>query len=51
MKTKEKPEEPLPIKHPRAGWETQFALMAENGDDQLFEELLFTDWDDEEWIL
>ncbi|MDO9084699.1 MAG: hypothetical protein Q7U53_00720 [Anaerolineaceae bacterium] len=50
MKTKEKPEEPLPIKHPRAGWEVQFALITENGDDQLSEELLFSDWDDEEWI-
>jgi hypothetical protein len=49
MKTKEKPEKTLPTEHPREGWEDQFALMAENDDDQLFEELLFTDWDDEDW--
>ncbi len=34
---------------PRKGWETQFAGMAEKGDDRLLDEYKPTQWDDEEW--
>lgn len=35
----------------RAGWEAQFAMMAEQGDDQLLDaEMLDNEWDEEwEW--
>lgn len=33
----------------REGWETQFASMAEAGDDHLIEEITPTRWDEEEW--
>jgi antitoxin MazE len=34
---------------PRQGWETQFAAMAEHGDDRLLDEVAPTQWDGEEW--
>lgn len=36
---------------PRVGWEEQFRLMAERQDDTLLdgEELIPTEWDEEEW--
>jgi antitoxin MazE len=36
-------------RHPRQGWDTQFAAMAEHGDDQLLDETLPTSWDEQEW--
>jgi antitoxin MazE len=38
-----------PLHSPREGWEEQFALMAELGDDKLLDEVVSTKWDDEEW--
>ena len=40
-----------PGKHPRAGWEEQFARMAERGDDRLLDEeaLSLTEWDEGDW--
>jgi len=40
-----------PLQHPRDGWEEQFRLMAEHGDDQLLDGdiVSLTTWDDEEW--
>lgn len=35
--------------HPRQGWATRFAAMAENGDDRLLDDNLPTQWDQEEW--
>lgn len=35
--------------HPRAGWDAQFAAMAERGDDQLLDEPTATEWDETEW--
>jgi antitoxin MazE len=35
--------------HPRQGWDTHFAAMAEQGDDRLLDETLSTQWDQEEW--
>ncbi|MGB0389699.1 MAG: AbrB/MazE/SpoVT family DNA-binding domain-containing protein [Ardenticatenaceae bacterium] len=37
--------------HPRQGWEEQFRLMAEQGDDRLLdgETLSLTKWEEEEW--
>jgi hypothetical protein len=39
------------LKLPRAGWDESFRLMAERGDDQLFDEKSVSQscWDDEEW--
>jgi hypothetical protein len=36
---------------PRAGWDESFRLMAERGDDQLFDEESVNQscWDDAEW--
>jgi antitoxin MazE len=34
---------------PRAGWEAQFAAMAEAGDDRLVDETAPTGWDENEW--
>ena len=35
---------------PRAGWDEQFKTMAEHGDDGLLdEELVPTQWDEDEW--
>ena len=35
----------------RRGWAEQFQLMAKNGDDKLLDgdDLLLTDWDEQEW--
>jgi antitoxin MazE len=40
-----------PLKNPREGWEGQFKLMAERGDDKIFgdEMVGLTSWDEEEW--
>ncbi len=38
-----------PVRKPREGWEAQFALMAANHDDQLIDEMIISEWDDEEW--
>jgi antitoxin MazE len=35
--------------HPRDGWDEQFRAMAKNGDDQLVDEPLATEWDKKEW--
>lgn len=39
------------VRHPRAGWREQFALMAKRGDDQLLDpdSTGLTEWDKEEW--
>ncbi|PKO13781.1 MAG: AbrB/MazE/SpoVT family DNA-binding domain-containing protein [Chloroflexi bacterium HGW-Chloroflexi-10] len=34
---------------PRQGWEAQFAAMAKNGDDQLMDEAIPTQWEEDEW--
>jgi len=39
-----------PVNQPRQGWQMQFALMAEQGDDRLLDEILLTQWDEEEWV-
>jgi antitoxin MazE len=36
-------------RHPRQGWEEQFAAMTDQGDDRLLDEPLATQWDEEEW--
>jgi antitoxin MazE len=33
----------------RENWEESFQAMAENGDDELIDALLLSDWDEEEW--
>lgn len=40
-----------PIQRPRFGWEEQFALMAERGDDRLLDEegARLSQWDADEW--
>jgi antitoxin MazE len=40
-----------PLQHPRSGWEDQFRLMAERGDDELLDGdiVSLSSWDDEEW--
>jgi antitoxin MazE len=40
-----------PVQRPRHGWEEQFRLMAERGDDQLLDEsaLNLTQWDVDGW--
>ena len=40
-----------PAQHPRRGWEEQFRLMAERGDDQLLDGdiVSLSSWDDQEW--
>ena len=41
-----------PIPNPRAGWEEQFRLMAEHGDDALLDDeaaTTLTQWDEEGW--
>jgi len=35
--------------NPRANWEKAFAAMAANGDDNLLDSVLTTQWDEEEW--
>jgi antitoxin MazE len=38
------------VRHPREGWEEQFAAMAEAGDDVLLDETPQTSsWDEREW--
>jgi antitoxin MazE len=39
-----------PAFHPRAGWDEQFRAMAERGDDALLDDVVTSDWDDEEWV-
>ena len=39
-----------PARNRRQDWEAQFALLAEIGDDPLFDEPSATAWDEEEWI-
>jgi antitoxin MazE len=34
---------------PRDGWEEQFRVMAEHGDDQLLDDSVLTAWDKTEW--
>jgi antitoxin MazE len=38
-----------PIRHPRHGWDEQFRMMAEHGDDRLLDEAVIslTQWDAE----
>jgi antitoxin MazE len=40
-----------PIRHPRYGWDEQFRMMAEHGDDRLLDEaaVSLTQWDADEW--
>ncbi len=40
-----------PSRNARAGWEEQFQLMAERGDDRLLDEeaISTTEWDEDEW--
>ena len=39
-----------PIRHPRYGWDEQFRMMAEHGDDRLLDEVVsLTQWDADEW--
>jgi antitoxin MazE len=38
-----------PVRKPREGWEAQFARMAANHDDQLLDEMVISEWDEEEW--
>lgn len=33
----------------RENWEESFRAMAENGDDELIDSTILTDWDEEEW--
>lgn len=36
--------------HPRQGWDEQFRLMAESGDDKMIDEgSVQTEWEKEEW--
>ncbi len=34
---------------PREGWEEQFAMMSENGDDCLVDPFQATEWEETEW--
>ena len=36
-------------RRPRAGWEEQFRVMHEHGDDRPIEDLPASKWDEEEW--
>jgi antitoxin MazE len=36
-------------RHPRQGWEDRFTAMAEQGDDQLLDDISTTQWDEDEW--
>lgn len=40
-----------PAEHARQGWEQQFRLMAERGDDRLLDgdRATLSNWDEEEW--
>jgi len=39
------------VRHVRAGWATQFAEMAQQGDDALLDDLpQATSWDEREWV-
>ena len=40
-----------PFRHPRYGWDEQFRMMAEHGDDRLLDEAVvsLTPWDADEW--
>jgi antitoxin MazE len=34
---------------PREGWDAQFTMMAQQGDDHLLDEALPTQWDEKDW--
>jgi antitoxin MazE len=34
---------------PRQGWDAQFAVMAETGDDHLLDPILPTQWEEDDW--
>lgn len=36
-------------KNLRAGWEEKFQAMHQNGDDELMDGLISTEWDENEW--
>lgn len=38
-----------PASHVRSGWEQAFAVMAQQNDDVLLEDMITTDWDQVEW--
>jgi antitoxin MazE len=40
-----------PSRRPRAGWEEQFARMAQRGDDRLLDDqdVSLTEWDQDDW--
>ena len=38
-----------PARQPRQDWGARFAAMAEAGDDRLFDDLVPTRWDEEDW--
>jgi antitoxin MazE len=35
--------------HPRQGWDVQFAVMAETGDDRPLDPILPTQWEEDDW--
>ncbi len=37
-------------RHPREGWDADFAAMAETSDDALLDKPISTEWDDAEWM-
>ncbi|MDQ2690764.1 MAG: AbrB/MazE/SpoVT family DNA-binding domain-containing protein [Chloroflexota bacterium] len=39
-----------PVPQPRSGWDEQFRLMAEQGDDQLLDKPVSTKWDRSDWV-
>jgi antitoxin MazE len=38
-----------PAAHPRQGWDAAFQQMAKQGDDELLDPEVSSDWDGEEW--
>ena len=38
-----------PLRLPRQNWGTQFAAMAEHGDDRLLDQTFATQWEEDEW--
>jgi antitoxin MazE len=39
-----------PVSRPRRGWDEQFRVMAEHGDDQLLDKPVLTKWDRSDWV-
>ena len=39
-----------PVARPRSGWDEQFRVMAEHGDDQLLDKPVPTKWDRSDWV-